>query len=166
MLSRVSDLVTREKLRTWTRTPDIADDDDFATVVMAAASLKVRRVARHPEWTGLDGAFPAPVDAITIAEMLAARTYLNGIEGEISSSIAGAISTTLIREYAEALRLTDAEIETLEAFIGNEDGYGGGGLYLIHVTRGPVETTVALYDDSGSDWAIPWLDGRVDGYAL
>lgn len=160
------DLVTIQKLRDWTKDQDIAADDPFALLVMAAASLRVRRVARHPEWTGPDGLAPAPDDPRVIAEMLAARTYLNDINGEISSSIAGAISTTIIRDYAEALNLTEHELETLQAYVGNDDGMPGFGLFTVAMTRGKVEGLIAVYDDGGSDWAVPWLDGRVNGFAV
>lgn len=91
---------------TWARVDlTTITEDELATLMMQAASDKVRTVAGHPEWTLTD----VPIRARQIATHLAVRSYLNPESVERDGNLGPLGGDTRVRELSIALHLTEAE---------------------------------------------------------
>jgi hypothetical protein len=124
-------LFTREEFATWCQTP-IAADDAYATAVMDAVTALIVDVAKAPDWE-LDPS-TAPRVVKLIALRVARRTYLNP-DQEVTSSV-GPISSSILREAASGMMLTESELEQILAVA--PDGDPSNGLWVQRTTRGPL----------------------------
>lgn len=163
----MASLISRDTLGIWTRTT-IAPDDDYATLVLEGASLKVRQATKHYEWTetGVEpGAVIVPEAAALTVAMLATRVYLNGVNGVKSRTI-GPISKSIIEAFAAGLVLTDQEKAELEEFIETSDSAKAG--FYVQRFQDPEAPpdVIYVYDIDGGDWGIPWIDITEDTFAV
>lgn len=154
----MADLITIQDLNGWIPGREIEPDDTLATNVISAASLVVSETARHPEWTRT-GATAAPARAKLICVLLAKRTYLNPNAVVREGSIGPIGGDAYVEDLVRTMELTEAEIATLQGFIGDGTGSTVGGLWVQPTTRGELETgDVFIPDSGGSDWMIPYGD--------
>lgn len=145
-------LVSVGELRVWARDPDIAEDDAFANEILYAASEAVRAAARQPTWD----INSAPPRARQICAHLAARSYLNPDSVNREGSLGPIGGDSRVEEMAIALHLTEREMLELEGM--RPTGSSGKGLWVQPISMpGSELRDVYLRDDSGSDWAIPYL---------
>lgn len=153
----MADLITIQELAIWARR-EIEPDDTFATTVISAASLVVAETAQHPEWTRT-GLTAAPPRAKLICATLAKRTYLNPDAVVREGSVGPIGGDTVVEDFARTLELTEAEIATLQGFVGEGTGAVYSGLWVQPTTRGELEMgDVFIPDSGGSDWMIPYGD--------
>lgn len=148
-----SPLVSITDFEKWVQEDPIARED-FAALVLDWASRLVRETCKHDEWTSST----APFTAKRITLLVAKRTYQNPGQ-EIATAI-GPLSSRVLDEAAAGMRLTDQERAELLPLIG--DGTPGSDPNRVWIlTNGggiPPVSTGFVFDDSGSDWAIPYVD--------
>ena len=148
-------LTSLANLATWTRRdPAVVAADPLAQMVLEMATELVTSKAAIPSTWPTDPTL-VPARARTICLLVAGRTYTN--TRSVVSSAVGPISETILAEMAAAMQLTDAEEEELEGLAG-DNGDAFAGLWTITTTRGeePDLPVIALPDNSGSDWLIPY----------
>lgn len=129
----------------------IAPDDAFALWICEAASDLVRDTAGMFDWD----TNTVPFRAKLIALLVAKRTWLNP-ESKIAKGV-GPLTTRYADREALGMWLSLEETAALVA-MGDGAAPGTPTLGVIKTTRGAVEThsTEFRFDDSGSDWAIPY----------
>lgn len=141
---------------------DIADDDEFALLVLEEASGLVCDAAGRPEWEDDPGAAPRPARRICLA--VATRTYTNP-EFEVQTTM-GPLSSRILDLGALGLNLSDAEREELEDLGAKESG--DNGLWIATLAGGRnydrtlyVRDTWAPYSDP-----IPYFDTDSSGAGI
>lgn len=138
-------LITVAEFAVWAR-EEIADDDAFTLAVLEAASLIVSDEARQPLWT----AMTAPPAAKLVTALLALRTWTNPPVGETSSTV-GPISSTLVKDVAASMHLTDQERARLATLAPAAEGSPLGGLWVMALTEGEeLRNDIVLNDSYGS----------------
>ena len=146
MLCRMAALlVTVPELALWAEGDAAAIDpaDPLALWILEQASILVMEEAGHIEWTALT----APGRAKIVVGNVAKRCWNNG-DQELRSAIAGGPSSQVIDTAAYGLMLTPAEVEMVAKVVeGLQAATGGGGLWVLPTTRGPVETALYMPDD-------------------
>jgi hypothetical protein len=156
-------MITTAELATWCQLEEAAvAADDYALMVIEYASELCRSAAGRPDW---DTPATTPVPAKLICLVVARRTYLNP-DQEIAQAVAGGPSVRMLDAAGMGMALTDderAELERLGA-IDNPNPSPAGDLWVLPLTRGTVEKSLYLADNSGSDWLIPFLDPDKDPY--
>lgn len=154
-------LITVADLALWAN-EEIESDDPYAIAIVEGASLVVRTRAKQPTWG--DVGVVVPDIAILICKMLANRAWTNGVVGVVADSI-GPLSQRLVEDFARGMELTPREAADLDALwpAGTSTGRS---FWIQPLDSGPLEAVGYRYDNSGSDWAIPMIDGTEDGYAL
>lgn len=153
----VQNLITVRELSLWaTQDPDaIADTDEYALMVIDMASQNVAEEARHPEWRDDTSGVVVPFKAKLVCLTSARRAIVNP-DGETRSAV-GPISSGVREAMAYSLELTAAEKAELAALRG--DGTTAEGLWLQPLAKHEAtDMTAYVFDDSGSDWAIPYGD--------
>lgn len=150
-------IVTTAQLEVATQNaPGSLVDDAFVDWVLEEASGLVCDTARHPEWE-LDPT-TAPRTAKRICLLVAKRTYENPGAVVMEGGVGPIGGDRVLDAQAMGLMLTEAEEEELIDLRGMP-GSDPGGLWLqpINDDRNR-DRTAYLFDDSGSDWAIPYGD--------
>jgi hypothetical protein len=158
-------LISLLELATWARQdPATVAADPFAVLVLQTATEIVCDTASQPNWELQTPPMLVPRKAKRICMFLAGRTYLNP-DGTVSENVG-----PLGERRPELMAMAAANMQLLPSEEGQLEGLapdGGTGLWVQPTTRGedPVSDTVFLYDDSGSDWAIPYgVEGTTDAY--
>jgi hypothetical protein len=152
-------LITDVELATICRLPGNvipAARQAFATMIIGLTSDLVRDTAGHPEWTDVDVPFRAKMIALLVAK----RSYQNP-DGVIVEGAIGPIGGDRVTDLqAAGLYLTEAEEATLAGFIGDgTPATDPNRMWVLQVNGGlPEATTGYVFDDSGSDWGIPYVD--------
>lgn len=152
-------LITEVELATICRLPGQVIPTDrvpFATMIRTLASDIVRDVAGHEEWTDLDVPFKAKMIVLLVAK----RSYQNP-DAVIAEGAIGPIGGDRVADIqAMGLYLTEAEQTTLLAMRGDgTPATNPNRLWVLQNTGGTPETTTGyVFDDSGSDWGIPYVD--------
>lgn len=148
----MASLVSRAEFATWVRR-DIAEDDEYATLVLELASEQVREAARQPAWD----AATVPFRARLIAMVVAGRAYTNP-DRETATSV-GPLSSRVVDEAAAGIMLTEVERTELETMKPAATG-GRRGIWVQGVSLGDPEPErpITLFDSSGSDWGITYGD--------
>jgi hypothetical protein len=128
----------------------------FATMVIDLASDLIRDTAEHAEWTDATVPFRAKIICLLVAK----RTYQNP-NAVVAEGGVGPLGGDRVADIqAMGLYLTDVERADLEALRG--DGTSASDpkrLWILRVNSGlPAIDTGYVFDDSGSDWAIPYID--------
>lgn len=130
----------------------IAVDHPYATWVVDAVSILIR-AAGDSYWTA---ATVPPVVRI-VALLVAKRAWVNPL-GE-KSSHTGPIGATVMDIEALGLRLADEELALIHAALP-ATAAGHGGLWILPTTQGPLESSIYLGDNSGSDWQVLYADAE------
>ena len=159
-------LLTVAQLAVWAQR-DIDDDDEFAIVVINAASLVVAEKAWHTDWLEIIAPalarVPAPARAVLIAIQLAKRTFMNphAIVGEGAIGPIG--GDRIVEDFARTLELTLVEITELEDLRpGASQFSSGNGLWTQPIsTARPGITYATIYIPDGSDPLFPFPMGTV-----
>lgn len=132
-----------------------------ATMVIDLASDLIRDTAEHKEWTSATVPFRAKLICLLVAK----RSFQNPdavlVEGSVGP-IGGDRVTAL---HALGLYLSDVEKADLVALRGDgTQATNPNRLWVLTNGGGiPESTTGYVFDDSGSDWAIPYVDlGETD----
>jgi hypothetical protein len=156
-------LISLETFATWCRQDvGVVAADPFAELVLQTATEIVCDTAQQPNWELQSPPVTVPRAALRICMFLASRTYLNP-DGTVSENVGplGERRPESMAIAAQNMQLLPAEEEQLEALQPD-----GSGLWVQPTTRldAPADdTTVVLYDDTGSDWGISYGD---DGTTL
>lgn len=152
------------ELRVSARRPDIADDDEFAILVLTEASGLVCDTAGHPEWEDDPGAAPRPARRICLA--VATRTFTNP-EFEVQTAM-GPIGSRILDLGALGLNLSEDERLELEKLGAAESGNTGNGIGLLTLAgQNNYDRTLYVRDT----WApysdpIPYFDTDSSGAGL
>ncbi len=152
-------LITDIELATICRLPGNvipAERQPFASMIIDLTSSLVQDTAGHEEWT----TETVPFRAKMIALLVAKRSYQNP-DGVIVEGAIGPIGGDRVTDLqAAGLYLTETEEATLIGFRG--DGTAAtdpNRMWVLQVSGGLPETpTGYVFDDSGSDWGIPYVD--------
>lgn len=155
-------LVSISELSTICRTT-IAADDPFALMVVDLASDLVRDEARHPEWVGSGGdgvtTVDVPFKARLICLLVAKRAYQNPKMITAEGGVGPIGGDTFAEDFAAGLTLTGVEKAELQRMRGDGGSGDPNGMWALTNTTGMDEVTTGyVFDDSGSDWAIPYID--------
>lgn len=127
-------LVTHDELRTWTREPiDAEEDVVFADSIIDAVSLRISEELGHPEFLE-DSSDVNTRSARAVALQVARRTYLNPDQETRTAAIGPIGGVSYLEDFAQALTLTESELERL-ARIRRDDSGGTGGLGLVRIER-------------------------------
>lgn len=130
----VATLVTIDVLRVWTRESiDEPDDITFADAVIDAVSLRVSEELGHPDWLE-DDEDPDALSARQIASMVARRTYLNPDQETRTAAIGPIGGSSYLDDFAQALTLTESELDRLAKLAAGRSG-GGGSLSVVRIER-------------------------------
>lgn len=150
-------LVDLEDLRVWTREAITAEEDvAFATAVIEAVSLRVSELLEHGDYL-TDPADVKTKSARAVALQVARRTYLNP-DQEVRTAAIGPIGgVTYLDDFAQALTLTESELERLDGILSSAGGSSGSGLGIIRIERDdPLVHSydVVLQDDAAGSSGI------------
>lgn len=142
---------------------EIAPDDAFALMMVDLASDLVRDEARHFEWVGSGGdgvtTVDVPFKAKMICLLVAKRAYQNPKMVKSEGGVGPLGGDTFADDFAAGLTLTDAETAELQKMRGDGGSGDPNGMWILTNTTGLPETNTGyVFDDSGSDWAIPYID--------
>lgn len=169
-MATMTPLLTVAQLAVWAQ-QEIDDDDEFALVVIEAASLVVAEKAAHLDWIEIIAPAvaltPAPSRARLIATQLAKRTFLNPHAVLWEGNIGPIGGDKLVEDFSRTLELTLVESAELEA-MQPAGAATGNGLWVQPVETGRVavgSTTIYLPDGSNLDSIIPMGTQGVDDWA-
>lgn len=152
-------LITETELATICRLPGNvipAARAAFATMIIDLTSGLVSDTAGHPEWTSSTIPFRAKMIALLVAK----RSYQNP-DGVIVEGSIGPIGGDRVTDLqAAGLYLTEAEAADLAALRGDgTPATDPNRMWVLQVAVDqPEATTGYVFDDSGSDWGIPYVD--------
>lgn len=138
-------LVTLEELAVVIEGDVPSEREDFALMVLEAASDVVREAALRLEWTRAT----VPAAAKRVALWLARRTFLN--PDAIVRSNVGPLGESTVEDFARTLELTPAERATLAVFA--PEGSGGGGSLFVQPLAAEtplVDATIYVPDSAGT----------------
>lgn len=143
-------LVTLADLAVATEADVPVEREDFARMVLEAASDVVREAAQQPTWTR----DTVPVAARRIALWLARRTFLN--PDAITRSNVGPLGEATVEDYARTLELTPAERSTLLRLAPVGADTGAGSLFLQPLAKSTpvVGGTIWTPDEAGSGFPM------------
>jgi len=145
-------LISIQALRSWTQDQSIAAEDPFAMCVLMGVSIRLWQYG-NPDWT----AMTLPREARLIGE-LKAKNYFQHPTGASREQV-DVLSETFVNDVLLGLTFTETEQAELAQFAKPADGAVNIGLWVLEVTRGPLETHAndprgtAYYQDS---WASPF----------
>ena len=165
MLCTMTSIVTVPELSLWAEgaADAISPTDPLALWILEQASALVLDECEHAEWTAAD----APRRAKIVVANVAKRCW-NNSDQETRTAIAGGPSSAVLDEAALGLRLSDAEIlecSKIRAAAAGQSPSGGGGLWTMPTSRGPVETTMVVPDDRWpASSPMPYLTLDKDPY--
>lgn len=152
-------LITETELATICQLPDQvipAERLPFATMIIDLASDIVRDTASHPEWDQNTVPFRAKMICLLVAK----RSYQNPNNVVVEGALGPIGGDRVLDVQAMGLYLTEAEASDLARLVG--DGTAATNpnrLWVLQNSGGiPEATTGYVFDDSGSDWAIPYVD--------
>lgn len=147
-------LLTAAEVATWAQL-DVADFGAFETMVIDQAQQLVAQEAKHAEWYDTTPIADVPFRARLIALNLARRTIVNPNQVLQEGSI-GPIGGDRVRDAAAlAMELSDAERAELHGLRG--DGTMTSGLWVLPTDQSDrILSDIYVFDESGSDWGIPF----------
>lgn len=157
-------LITQAELATICRLDAIpADRVAYATMVIDLASDLIRDEARHKEWVGSGGdgvtTVDVPFKAKLICLLVSKRAYQNPKMVKSEGGVGPIGGDTFADAFAAGLELTEVEKADLQAMRGVDGTGDPNGLWIMTNSGGPPEVTTGyVFDSSGSDWAIPYID--------
>lgn len=154
-----ADLTTTELLEhLLKKTPGSLANDEYALLIITAASEVVRNAAEHPEWVRVNpipdsGQVIAPLRAQHIALWLASRAHED--KGNLQRRTAGPISHTYFENGIGGLDLKPSELKDLQGLrVGKTGlwtqpvgaGRHSGGVYI----PGTLPNELPFHIDDGS----------------
>lgn len=128
----------------------------FATMVIDLSSDLIRDTAKHPEWVAADVPFKAKLITLLVAK----RSFQNPNNIVAEGSIGPLGGDRYADMHAMGLYLTDAERAELLSLRGDGTAATNPNRLWVLTNGGgiPETTTGYVFDSSGSDWAIPYVD--------
>lgn len=158
-------LVDLGDLRVWTREPITAEEDvAFANAVIEAVSLRISEELEHGDYLDV------PTDTKTksaraVALQVARRTYLNPDQETRTAAIGPIGGVAYLDDFAQALTLTDSELERLGRILDSVGGTSSGnGLSVLSIERadplGRYSDDVVLQDDKPGSSGIIYGAGE------
>ena len=133
-----------------------AERQPFATMIIDLGSDLIRDKAHHPEWDQNTVPFRAKMICLLVCK----RAFQNP-DGVLVEGSLGPIGGDRVTDVqAAGLYLTEAEEADLAALVGDgTPATNPNRLWVLQNTGGiPEASTGYVFDDSGSDWAIPYVD--------
>lgn len=129
-------LVSLEDLRVWTREPiDTEEDAAFANAVIEAVSLRVAEELEFADFLS-DPASDHTRSARAVALQVARRTYLNPDQETRTAAIGPIGGVAYLDDFAQALTLTESELERLGKLLAAAGGSSSGsGLGVVRIER-------------------------------
>lgn len=153
-------LVSVSELAVWVR-EDISEDDDYANLIVRAATVAVTSYAdMDPAWT-LE---TAPSRIKNIVAQIAKRNWINSSRLTREGSIGPIGGDAYVAEMAAGMDLTDYEMSEIARLSSGGSPPGSGNMSIVTFTtgRGAPYGGLRLQDSRGS--GIAFLDYEKDPY--